>query len=62
MTVQYQESGIGGEISVFSRMEGGAEGNLLEMSKQPIASTVTCMYVAGGYSKGGGGEQIPPSP
>ena len=61
MIVQYQEPGIGGEISVFSRMEGGAEGNLLEMSKQPIACTFTCMYMAGGYSKEGG-EQIPPPP
>ena len=40
-------------------MEGGAEGNLLEMSKQPIACTFTCMYMVGGYSKGG--EANPPT-
>ena len=40
-------------------MEGGAEGNSLEMSKQPIVCTFTCMYMAGGYSKGGGGANPP---
>ena len=53
MTVQYQEPGIGGEISVFSRMECGAEGNVLEIAyfdTLSITCTFTRMYMVDGYS------------
>ena len=73
MIVQYQEPGIGGEISVFSRMEHGAKGNVLEIAyfdNLSITCTLTCMYmyIVGGYSQGrrpvskGEGGRIPPPP
>ena len=70
MTVQYQEPGIGGEISIFSCMECGAKGNVLEIAyfdTLSITCTFACMYMVGSYSQGGGqfparGEVNPHSP
>ena len=66
MIVQYQEPGRGEVISVFSCMERGAEGNLLEMSKTAYFNTLSitctftciCTYMVDGYSQEGGGGQF----